>query len=458
MALWGGRFRKPLSKIALQFSSSIDLDKQFYREDIAGSIAHVEMLAAMKIIPAGDARRIRSALNEIEKEIDAGKLDLSWQKEDIHMAIEQRLIEKIGPAGKKVHTGRSRNDQVGLDERLYLRSAILDIRKLISAFQKTLITTAEKYFGLIIPGYTHMQRAQPILFSHHILAYVSMLDRDYERLSDCYSRVNRLPLGAAALAGTSFPIDRLMVAKKLHFDAVLQNSIDATSDRDYIIEFLSSASTIMMHLSRLSEELVLWSSEEFRFAATSDAYTTGSSIMPQKKNPDMAELVRGKTGRVYGNLIAMLTIMKGLPLAYNRDLQEDKQPLFDSVATVRQALVIMTNVIQQTVFDKERFSEDMERGFLTATDVAEYLVKKDIPFRDAHEITGKIVSHCSGRKVVMKDLSLEEFRIFSKIFDKDVYQVLDPKKSAGRKISFGSTSPHQVKRQITHWKKVLKSR
>ncbi len=456
MALWSGRFKEPLSEIALRFSSSIDLDKQLYQEDIAGSIAHVEMLAATKIIPASDARRIRTALNEIKKEIDSGKLQLSWEKEDIHMAIEQRLIQKIGPVGGKLHTARSRNDQVGLDERLYLRTAIGEISKLLVNLQRVLVYKAEKYFGLVIPGYTHMQRAQPVLFSHHLLAYVSMLDRDHERLDDCMKRVNRLPLGAAAIAGTSFPIDRSMVAKKLGFTDVLENSIDATCDRDYIIEFLGAASTIIMHLSRLGEELVLWSSQEFDFARISDGYTTGSSIMPQKKNPDMAELLRGKSGRVFGNLMAMLTIMKGLPLAYNRDMQEDKGPLFDTVATIRQALLIASHLLVHTKFNRDRFMKEMESDFLTATDVAEYLVTKGIPFRESHAVTGKLVSYCLEHKKTMNDLTLKELHHFSKEFSDDVFDVLDPQMSVERKKSSGSTSPQEVKKQIVHWTKVLK--
>ena len=458
MALWSGRFKEPLAEIALRFSSSIDLDKQLYQEDIAGSIAHVEMLAATKIIPASDARRIRTALNQIKKEIDTGKLHLSWEKEDIHMAVEQRLIQKIGPVGGKIHTARSRNDQVGLDERLYIRTAIKEISKLLVTLQRVLVSKAESYFGLVIPGYTHMQRAQPVLFSHHLLAYVSMLERDRERLDDCMKRVNRLPLGAAAIAGTSFPIDRSMVAKKLGFTAVLENSIDATCDRDYIIEFLSTASVIIMHLSRLGEELVLWSSREFDFARISDGYTTGSSIMPQKKNPDMAELLRGKSGRVFGNLMAMLTIMKGLPLAYNRDMQEDKGPLFDTVATIRQSLLIASHILVHTKFNKDRFTNEMETDFLTATDVAEYLVTKGIPFRESHAITGKLVAYCIEHKKTLQSVALKELHHFSKEFSEDVFDVLDPQKSVERKKSSGSTSPQDVKKQIVHWTKVLRGK
>ena len=457
-SLWGGRFKTALSESALRFSSSIDLDKTLYYEDIQGSIAHVEMLALCKIIPNEESRRIRKALREILVEIESGKLDLSWDKEDIHMAIEQRLIQKIGPIGGKLHTGRSRNDQIALDERLYLRSAIQELKKLIAQFQRVLLYKSEKYFGTLMPGYTHLQSAQPVFLSHHLLAYVSMLERDYERLTDCFKRVNRLPLGAAALAGTSFPIDRSIVAKKLGFDSVLENSIDAVSDRDYIIEFVSICSGIMMHLGRMSEEIVLWSSQEFNFAKIDDAYTTGSSIMPQKKNPDMAELTRGKVGRVYGNLMNILTIMKGLPLAYNRDMQEDKLPLFDSVNTTRECLFIMTHLIIHTKFHKGRFEEELKNDFLTATEIADYLVQHNVPFREAHSITGRIVGYCIENNTSLSRLSLRELHKFSPKFSEDVFDLLNPHTSIEHKKSAGSTSPVEVKKQIVHWTKVLKKR
>ncbi|MFA5832850.1 MAG: argininosuccinate lyase [Bacteroidota bacterium] len=457
-SLWAGRFKTALSEAALRFSSSIDLDKTLYQEDIQGSIAHVEMLAACKIITAEESRRIRTALKGILAEIESGKLDLSWDKEDIHMAIEQRLIQKVGPVGGKLHTGRSRNDQVALDERLYLRSAIIELKKRIAQFQRVLLYKSEKYFGTIMPGYTHLQRAQPIYLSHHLLAYVSMLERDDERLSDCYKRVNRLPLGAAAMAGTSFPIDRAAVAKKLGFDTVLENSIDAVSDRDYIIEFVSASSNIMMHLSRMSEELVLWSSQEFNFAKIDDSYSTGSSIMPQKKNPDMAELTRGKVGRVYGDLMNILTMMKGLPLAYNRDMQEDKLPLFDAVNTTRDCVYIMTHVFVHTTFVKERFEEELKNDFLTATEIADYLVKHNVPFRDAHSITGKIVGYCIEHGNSFSKLTLKELHKFSHKFSEDVFDLLDPHKSIEHKKSAGSTAPNEVKKQIVHWTRILKNK
>lgn len=456
--LWGGRFKEPLSEIALRFSSSIDLDKQFYQEDIAGSVAHVEMLAATKIITSEESRRIRTALNSIAKEIAHGKLDLSWDKEDIHMAIELRLIQKIGSLGGKLHTARSRNDQVALDERLYLRGAIKELQKLILQLQRVLLYKAEKYFDTLMPGYTHLQRAQPVYLSHHLLAYVSMLERDFERLHDCRKRLNKLPLGAAALAGTSFPIDRALVARKLGFDGVVENSMDAVSDRDYLIEFIAACSIIMSHLSRFGEELVLWSSQEFAFARTTDAYTTGSSIMPQKKNPDMAELVRGKAGRIFGDLVNILTTMKALPLAYNRDMQEDKLPLFDSVATTRQCLFIFSHILVHTTFNKKRFEEELKNDFLTATEIADYLVKKGVSFREAHTITGKIVSHAIEHKKGLSQLKLTELKHFSAKLEDDVFELLDPHKSIEHKKSAGSTSPLEVKKQIIHWTRALKNR
>lgn len=456
--LWSGRFKEPLSEIALKFSSSVDLDKQLYQEDIAGSIAHVEMLAAVKIISLEESRRIRTALRAIAKEIDSGKLELSWEKEDVHMAIEQRLIQKIGPIGGKLHTGRSRNDQVALDERLHLRGAIREMQKLILQLQRVLLFKAEKYFDTIMPGYTHLQRAQPVYLSHHLLAYTSMFERDFERLMDCHKRLNKLPLGAAALAGTSFPIDRAMVARKLGFDGIVENSMDAVSDRDYLIEFISACSIVMTHLSRLAEEIVLWSSQEFGFARTDDAYTTGSSIMPQKKNPDMAELVRGKAGRVYGDLMNILTIMKGLPLAYNRDMQEDKFPLLDAVATTRQCLFIFSHILVHTKFEKNRFEEELKNDFLTATEIADYLVKKGTAFRDAHAITGKIVAHAIEHKKSLSRLTLSELKHFSALLEEDVFDLLDPHKSIEHKKSAGSTAPQEVKKQIIHWTRVLKSR
>ncbi len=457
-ALWSGRFKEPLSDVALKYSTSIDLDKQLFQEDIAGSIAHVEMLAACKILTQAEARKIRNGLRSIQKEIELGKFDLSGDYEDIHLAVETRLIQKIGSVGGKLHTARSRNDQVALDERLYLRTATRELIKLLTQLQRVLLYKAEKYFGLMFPGYTHLQRAQPILVSHHLLAYISMFDRDCARLEDCRTRMNLSPLGAAAFAGTSFPIDRKMVAKKLGFSGIVENSIDAVSDRDYLIEFAAACSTIMMHLSRFAEELVLWSTREFGFAHISDAYTTGSSIMPQKKNPDMAELVRGKTGRVYGSLMNLLTVMKGLPLAYNRDMQEDKMPMFDIVTTTRQSLFIFSHVLVHTRFDQKRMDEELRTDYLSATDMADYLVRKGLPFREAHEITGRVVSYCVEHKMYFGNLDLDTLLFFSPKFEADVFESILPKTSASHKQSAGSTSPQEVKKQIVHWTRALKRR
>lgn len=456
-ALWAGRFREPLSASAFKFSSSIDIDKTLYREDIAGSIAHVEMLASVKVLKSQEARRIRTALRQIQREIETGKLDVSGA-EDIHMAIEQRLIQKLGALGGKLHTGRSRNDQVALDERLYLRGVIRDLTKQITNLQRVLVYKAEKYFGAVMPGYTHLQRAQPVLLSHHLLAYVGMLERDYERLLDCRKRLNRSPLGAAAFAGTTFPIDRALVAHKLHFDGIVENSIDAVSDRDYLLEFLSAAATLMMHLSRFAEEIVLWSSKEFGYVHTSDTFTTGSSIMPQKKNPDMAELVRGKTGRVYGALMNLLTQMKGLPLAYNRDMQEDKPPVFDAVKTTLEAVDVFGQMLVHTTFDTARMTEELRTDFLTATDMADYLVRKGLPFRQAHEVTGKVVHYCATHRMYFGNLDLETLTAFSPAFDEDIFEYILPTNSVQQKRSAGSTSPHEVKKQVVHWNRVLRNR
>jgi len=456
--LWSGRFKEPLAEIALKFSSSIEFDKILYEEDIAGSIAHVEMLAATKVLTVSEMRRIRAALKSIQKEIESGKFELTAEYEDVHMAIEQRLIHKIGSLGGKLHTARSRNDQIALDERLFLRSAIREISKLVINLQRVLLYKSKKVFGILMPGYTHTQRAQPILLSHHLLAYISMLERDFERLQDCRKRLNKSPLGAAAFAGTSFPIDRIMVAKKLHFDGIVENSIDAVSDRDYLIEFTAACSILVMHLSRFAEELVLWTTKEFNFAEISDSYTTGSSIMPQKKNPDMVELVRGKTGFVYGALVNLLTMMKGLPLAYNRDMQEDKKPIFDVVSTVRQCLLIFAHVLVHTTFNKTHLEEELRTDFLSATDMADYLVRKGLPFREAHEITGKVVAHCINHKMYFGNLDIETLKQFSIMFEPDVFDFILPQNSVNQKKSAGSTNPHEVKKQIASWTRVLSKR
>jgi len=456
--LWGGRFKEPLAEIALNFSSSIEYDRHLYEEDISGSIAHVEMLASVKVLTSSESKRICTALKAIRKEIKDGKLKLTLDYEDVHSAIEQRLTQKIGALGGKLHTARSRNDQIALDERLFLRSAILEINKLVTNLQRVLLNKAEKNYGVLMPGYTHTQRAQAIMLSHHLLAYINMLERDFERLQDCAKRLNKSPLGAAAFAGTPFPINRAMAARKLGFDGIVENSIDAVSDRDYIIEFISACSLMMMHLSRCAEELVLWTTKEFSFAQISDAYTTGSSIMPQKKNPDMAELIRGKTGRVYGALMNLLTTMKGLPLAYNRDMQEDKQPMFETVKTARESLLVLAHVLVHTTFDKFHMEEELRTDFLTATDMADYLVTKGIPFREAHTITGEVVQYCVTHKMYFGNLDLATLREFSQKFEPDIFDFILPQTSVKRKNSAGSTSPQEVKKQIAYWTRLLSKR
>lgn len=461
--LWNARFRRGLHPEALKFSSSLTVDKRLYREDIEGSLAHAAMLAKQRIISVQEAKKIRSALVEIRREFETGKLSPDNNRagrkrfvaEDIHMAIENRLIEGLGELGGKLHTARSRNDQIAVDERLYLRKTILEIEKLLRQMQKEFIRKAEQYRDVIMPGYTHLQRAQPVLLAHHLLAYVSMLERDYGRFGDCLKRVNLSPLGAGALAGTSFPIDRASVAKSLGFDGVVENSIDAVSDRDVQIEFLSACAITMMHLSRFAEELVLWSSHEWKFIEIGEAFTTGSSIMPQKKNPDVAELVRGKTGRVYGNLLALLTVMKGLPLAYNRDMQEDKEPLFDSAETVTNSLHLCALMLRSAKFNRERFQKELESDFLLATDLADYLARKGLSFREAHAIVGRIVRSCMQKRVFLKDISLKEFRRHSRHFGDDVYSLFDVQRSISAKKSPGSTSPDEVRKSLRDWKKKL---
>jgi argininosuccinate lyase len=460
MAFSDGRFRRSLNPQALRFSSSLPVDQRLYREDIAGSIAHVKMLAKQNILGIAEAKKIERALQEIQHEIETGKLPLDaagkkarFVADDIHMTIESRLIEKVGVVGGKLHTARSRNDQVALDERLYLRSAIQKILTSIREMQKAIVKKAEQYVDIIMPGYTHLQHAQPILLAHHLLAYVSMFDRDRERFEDCIKRVSRSPLGAAALAGTSFPIDRAFVARQVRFQGVIENSIDAVSDRDAQIEFLSACAITMMHLSRLAEELVLWSSREWNFLEISDEFTTGSSIMPQKKNPDIAELVRGKTGRVYGNLMALLTVMKGLPLAYNRDMQEDKEPLFDNADTVNDSLTVTAAMMKTVKFRPDRYHRDLD--LLLATDLADYLVKKGMPFRKAHAIVGSIVRRCQSKRLALRELPLREYRSYSRLFEEDLFSILDPQKSISSKRSSGSTSPVEVQKALQQWKKTI---
>jgi argininosuccinate lyase len=453
--LWGGRFAQPTNKFVEEFTASIDFDKRLYHQDIRGSMAHARMLGKQGIIPQADVAAIEHGLNEILQQIEAGHFDFSVSLEDIHMNIESRLSAKIGEAGKRLHTGRSRNDQVALDIRLYLRDEIVQISAYLDLLIDALICQAESNLGVIMPGYTHLQTAQPILFAHHMLAYVEMFTRDKGRMENCLKRVNVLPLGAGALAGTTFPIDREYVAELLDFPAVTRNSLDSVSDRDFALEFMSASSILMMHLSRFSEELIIWSTSEFKFIDLSDGFCTGSSIMPQKKNPDVPELVRGKTGRVYGNLMALLTVMKALPLAYNKDMQEDKEPLFDTIDTVKGSLKIFADMIRDMQVNAATMRGAAAKGFSTATDVADYLVRKGMAFRDAHEVVGKSVAYCLSNKKDLPDLTLAEWQSFSTMIDADIYDCITLEASVNARTATGGTSLEGVKREIARLKSSL---
>jgi argininosuccinate lyase len=452
---WAGRFKERTSSEVESFTESISFDVRLWRHDIDGSIAHAKMLGKQGIISKKDSLVIERGLREIAEEIAAGKFSFRNDLEDIHMNIESALVEKTGPTGKKLHTARSRNDQIALDLRLYLREETRGIISLISKIQKTILKISVEHITTIMPGYTHLQRAQPVLLSHHLLAYIEMLQRDKNRFEDTLKRIDILPLGACALAGTTLPTDRAYVAKLLGFKTIAGNSIDAVSDRDFALEFLACASITMMHLSRLAEELVLWSTEEFKFIEISDAFTTGSSIMPQKKNPDVAELIRGKTGRAYGNMIALFTLMKGLPLSYNRDMQEDKHPVFDTVDTIKSCLSILCAMLPEIRFNTDRMCLTAGEGYSTATDIAEYLVRKGVPFREAHELTGKIVLYGIKKNKNLQSLDLKELRSFSTLISKDIYPVLASDESVKARASYGGTSPSQVVRQIRLYKKIL---
>ena len=447
--LWGGRFEKSTDEMINEFQASINFDKRMYREDIDGSTAHAKMLAAQGIISAEDAEKICAGLQKIREQIDAGEFNFSVALEDIHMNIEQALTDSIGAAGGRLHTARSRNDQVALDTHLYMRRQVREIQQLILELQTALVAAAEKNSDVIFPGYTHLQRAQPILFAHHLLAYFSMLERDFDRFDGVYRRADLMPLGAGALAGTTLPIDREFVARELNFSAVYANSLDAVSDRDYLLEFLSAASILMVHLSRLSEEIILWCSREFSFVELDDAHCTGSSMMPQKKNPDVPELVRGKTGRVVGHLTALLTTVKALPLAYNKDLQEDKEGVFDALDTVKFSLAVFAQIVSGMKVRRENMRRAVEEDFSNATDLADYLVRKNLPFRQAHAVAGKLVHHCIARGVYLKDLSLEDFRTFSDLFDDDIFDAIRPETCVAARNSLGGTSPAQVAAQIS---------
>jgi len=445
---WGGRFTEKTAQTAEDFSASIHFDQRLYHYDIAGSKAHAKMLAAAGLLTGSELELILGGLSEIESEIDNNTFIFRTELEDIHMNIEKALVEKVGEAGEKLHTARSRNDQIALDMRLYLRDECKNLVNLISGLQKGFVALARKYLGVCMPGYTHLQRAQPVLLSHHLLAYYEMFARDKDRLKDCLKRINVLPLGSGALAGTSLPIDREFVARELEFAAVSANSMDAVSDRDFMVEFLAACSLVQIHLSRFSEELVLWTSQEFGFAEIADRYCTGSSIMPQKKNPDMPELVRGKSGRVFGSLMALLTLLKGLPLTYNRDLQEDKEPVFDTVDTVSRSLGVMAELLSGLSFKQEALELAVKKGFMTATDLAEYLVRKNIPFRQAHGIVGRIVAYAIAQGKELTELSFEELQEFSEIIGQDVFDVLEVKGSVNSRTARGGTAYTAVQKAL----------
>ncbi|MDO6447625.1 argininosuccinate lyase [Oceanobacillus profundus] len=448
MKLWGGRFTKPTNQLMDEYTASIRFDQKLAAYDIEGSLAHVEMLKACKIIPAGDADKIAEGLQSVLKKIGSGEAELTEEHEDIHMNVEKLLIEEVGTVGGKLHTGRSRNDQVALDMRLYLRDAIGTIIQLLIDVERALISQAKANLDTVMPGYTHLQRAQPVLFGHHMMAYVFMFQRDVERLTDSLKRVNKSPLGAGALAGTTFPIDRQFVAERLGFDGICENSLDAVSDRDFVVEFLSNASLIAMHLSRLCEEFVQWSSAEFNFIELDDSFTTGSSMMPQKKNPDVAELVRGKTGRVYGHLMGMLTTLKGLPLAYNKDMQEDKEGMFDTFETLKGALALFAPMIETMQVKQENMYQAVTNDFSNATDLADYLVEKGMPFRESHAIVGQVVLNCIQNGKYLLDLTLDEFKSFSELIDVDIFDVLRPETVVNARDVAGGTARKRVEVQI----------
>ncbi len=448
MKLWSGRFKKDTAREMDDFHSSISFDRRLYREDITGSIAHAEGLSECGIITKQEKEKIEEGLLSILEELEEGKLELNTGYEDIHMNIEKILTDRIGETAKKLHTARSRNDQVALDLRMHLKKEIRNIQSDLVRLMKVLIDRAEENLYTIMPGYTHLQPAQPITLGHHLMAYFEMFRRDFERLEDCYHRTNQNPLGSCALAGTTYPLDREISTVILGFDRYTANSLDGVSDRDFALEFLSSSSIIMMHLSRFCEELILWSTNEFGFVEMDDSYSTGSSIMPQKKNPDAAELIRGKTGRIYGNLMGLLTVMKGLPMAYNKDMQEDKEGVFDTIDTVRGCLSIFTPMLSTLKVNKDRMAHAAARGYINATDVADYLAGKGIPFRTAHEITGKLVSHCIEKNLSLQDLPLEEYREFSPVFEMDILERMDPLNCVISRDIPGGPAPRQVQMHI----------
>ena len=446
--MWAGRTDGTTEKIADDFNSSIHFDSRMYRQDITGSMVHAAMLAKQGIITESDADALTDGLEGILKDLDSGALEFDWECEDIHMFVEQVLTQRLGDVGKKLHTARSRNDQVALDIRMYLRDEIDEITALTKTLIGAVTAKAETYYDAIMPGYTHLQRAQPVTFGHHLMAYAMMLLRDVDRLGDTRRRMNQSPIGCCALAGTTYETDRRFEAGKLGFDGICMNSLDGVSDRDFCVELMSAISILMMHLSRFSEEIILWSSWEFKFVELSDAYTTGSSIMPQKKNPDMAELVRGKTGRVYGDLVALLTTLKGLPLAYNKDMQEDKEAVFDACDTVKMCLKVFAGMIETLKANTANMKRAAQKGFINATDLADYLVKKGMPFRSAYKISGQLVALCIQNNTVLEELPLNTYLTYSELFEEDLYANIDLTTCVEKRISEGGTSTASVKAQI----------
>lgn len=447
--LWGGRFTKETNQLVYNFNASISFDQKFFRQDVRGSIAHVTMLASVGILTNEEKECIIKGLNSIVEDVEAGKLQITSEYEDIHSFVEANLIARIGEPGKKLHTGRSRNDQVALDMKLYIRDELGEVKELLIALMRVLHRLMKENVDTYMPGFTHLQKAQPITFAHHMGAYMEMFKRDYSRLEDIYARMNYCPLGAGALAGTTYPLNREMTAELLDFAGPTLNSMDSVADRDYLIEMLSAFSTIMMHLSRFSEEIILWNSNEYQFIELDDAYSTGSSIMPQKKNPDIAELVRGKTGRVYAALTSMLTTMKGIPLAYNKDMQEDKELTFDAIDTVKGCLALFTGMIDTMTLNKERMEASAKRGFTNATDAADYLVNHGVAFRDAHGIVGRLVLYCIERNIALDDMTLEEFKAESPVFEEDIYEAISLRTCVAKRNTIGAPGSDAMEKVLT---------
>lgn len=454
MKLWGGRFTKETDKLVNNFNASISFDQKFYRHDIIGSIAHAKMLGAKGIISEEECNQIQEGLKGILSDIENGQLIITDEYEDIHTFMEATLIQRIGDAGKKLHTGRSRNDQVALDMRLYIRDEVKNVDEEIKHLMNCILRIMKEHVETYMPGFTHLQKAQPVTVAHHFGAYYEMFLRDRSRLFDIYKRMNYCPLGSGALAGTTYPLDRMMTAKLLEFDAPMLNSMDGVSDRDYVIEFLSALATMMVHLSRFSEEICIWNCNEYRFIELDDAYSTGSSIMPQKKNPDIAELVRGKTGRVYGALISILTTMKGIPLAYNKDMQEDKELTFDAIDTVKGCIKLFAGMIDTMKFNSKRMEDSAKKGFINATDAADYLVKKNVPFRDAHGFVGQLVLKCIEKDIALDELSLEEYKAICPVFDDDIYEAISLKTCIEKRLTTGAPGPEMMRKVIQHYEEL----